>query len=593
MDLSDKLEYIKKRLKENKPSYLAYLFTFMHFFLSFFWQRNIFKFSTDWTEWKGQGFWLTDVRQSYVNEGTESVMVFILSRIVELVFIYLLWKIVFLFKKISKKTLWIFGVIFFVYLAIGFFNYPQTFASMEIDNFGNYSRAIRFLPTYWQSVYTGVFYAGSMMAIPSAFGIFFFQCLMFVSAIGYVFEKTEIYFPKRKAKYLLLFLFLLPESYFLAFNAYRNNIYTSLCIFYFARLAFGYLKYRRGEQEKLNLFSEIGFILLTCIVIIWRSEGIILGACGIVFYIVIYKGRKLKRNLLIFASFICVLYCMHWCQNVGSVKYYGKDYSIINTTDVLYNIFNDSNVALDYPGVDKDLGAIEKVIPVQLLREAGTGAYRNYNWTLGHKDFNQTLVSDEVADAYMSAYYRIIFHNPADYLNVKFNYFFQSIGVNASHKTNTYKGTVTPLENFQYNATITDPAEVYQGKFTNYWFNNRHRTLIYSVITSIITTWNNLWLNTGVKVIANVFVIFIDIYILIKCFIDIFENDVRKGLKKHGAFFLIFFTIIGEIVGIVLFMPEGRPQYLYPMLFSSYIMIYLYFTVSKHMQNLKEENKNE
>ena len=187
-------------------------------------------------------------------------MVFILSRMVELVFIYFLWKIVFLFKKISKKTLWIFGVIFFVYLAIGFFNYPQTIASMEIDNFGNYSRAIRFLPAYWQSCLYRCFLRWKHDGYSICVRNFLFSMSDVCIRYWLRFWKNRDLFSETEAKYLLLFLFLLPESYFLAFNAYRNDIYTSLC---FACLAFGYLKYLRGEREKLNLMSELGFILLT------------------------------------------------------------------------------------------------------------------------------------------------------------------------------------------------------------------------------------------------------------------------------------------------------------------------------------------
>ena len=38
--------------------------------------------------------------------------------------------------------------------------------NLEIDNYTNYAMAIRFLPTYWQGIFTGAVYAGGLLFFP-------------------------------------------------------------------------------------------------------------------------------------------------------------------------------------------------------------------------------------------------------------------------------------------------------------------------------------------------------------------------------------------------------------------------------------------
>ena len=569
-----KAKLITSCAKNKSTDARVYLLTTLHFLISLFWEKSVFIFRTDWTEWKQQGFWLTDIRATYISDGAESIIVYILSRFFSAMLIYVFWKTIFIVvdKNASKETVSIFKNIFFVIFIIGIISYPQSFG-LEIDNYGNYSRAIRFLPIYWQSVFTGAFYAACMMALPSWVGILFFQSVLFVLTIGYVFEKLEKLFPKRKVKYVLLLVFILPETYEILLNPYRNNFYTTLCLFYYSNLFFLYVERKKKGEVVLSWKNDIVFVFSSALIMIWRSEGIILGICGLFVYLLLFKNRKFVQNLIMIICFVMVFLGMWWCQQIGTIKYYGNDYLIINTPNILYNIFNNKKSNLVYEGAVKDIQAINRVVPSQILKESGLEGFRNYNWTLGRKDFNQTLATDEEAVNYMKAYYRIVYHNFEDFLKVQTNCFFRSLRIPVFFPTHIYTGkTFTPLKRFQYNYTVTDPAEIYQGNITGWWLSNYFRQNAFAMINQVNNAWKKLWLHSCAYMIIHLFAIVTDIYILILCFFRMFQ----KSKRWYGIFVILFFSIIGEIVGIFLFMPEGRPQYLYPMLYSSYLLIYLY-----------------
>ena len=91
------------------------------------------------------------------------------------------------------------------------------------------------------------------------------------------------------------------------------------------------------------------------------------------------------------------------------------------------DFFRNPDADFTYDGADSDLNSIEAVVPIEILREYGMNGFRNYNWTKGHRDFNQTLVSDNAAEAYMSAYYRIILNNLDTFFDVQLNCFYNAL----------------------------------------------------------------------------------------------------------------------------------------------------------------------
>lgn len=559
---------IKKLLKSK------YIFPCIHFFLTFVWERYLFIFNDNWAICK------SIPRTEFMSQASESILVYGISKLFAGIIIFGLWNVVFkiIKRKIPSVTLKLFGIIFIIGFLIGLILYPSTFA-LEVDNLLNYSYAIRLLPTYWHSIYTGALYAGCVMVIPHPFSIFIFQWLAFVLTIAYIYIGVEkLTGSESKFKYITLLFFLLPETYYIVFNAYRNNYYTILCLFYFS-----YVFFKGCDKNAAINFKEI--IVITCMaafIMVWRSEGILVGLAGTLILTVYVYKKDMKKTICILTALVCLFTVFSKVQGIGEEKYYGKDYMIINTTNVLYSILNNPEADLSYDGAEEDLAAIENVIPVNVLKETAMTGYRNYNYTKGHLDFNQTLVDDVSADKYMKAYYKIVLHNVTDYLNVQINSFFSSLQLNAVHTTYYYVGdTYTELQQFVYNPWEYD--DVYQSALTAEWEKCEFRVFLYSIVSWFFTVWRELWSNTGINVILHAGVILVDVILFAIEFIRVFIENKKENI----CFLWLFIILIGEIVAITLFMPEGRPAYLYPMLYSSYLIVYFYLVNGKRLSKKK------
>lgn len=549
------------------------VFPILHFLLTFIWERTLFDFSRNNSL---KSLCLTIERNNYMSDFTEILMVYILSKFFAGLMIMLLWKLIFyiLKRKICRPKFFLFGIIFLVGVILGFIFFPSTFA-LEVDNYANYYAAINFLPTYWHSLYTGGIYAGCMMVIPHPFSIFLFQWLFFVIVIAYMYSKIEQRFERKRYKYLALAFFILPETYYIVFNAYRNNFYTILCLFYLTYILFA------SHDKHYKLREIIAISILSAFIMIYRSEGILIGLGGMLYlFLFVYKVHW-KKIILVGTIFIISFVGIRSLHNIGSKKYYGQDYMIINTTNVLYSILNNPQANLSYEGAEEDLANIEAVIPVEVLKEYGMAGYRNYNWTCGRKDFNQTLVDDETASKYMFSYYSIILHNITDYLNVQTNLFFGALGINVQHTTYSYTGNShVELQQFVYDSWQKGSAKLRETPFTKQWENNEIRIFIYSIISWLLTIWRELWTNTGINTILHSAILMLDILIL---FYEIIKMFSDKG-KYHLRFIILFLIVVAELFAILMFMPEGRPAYLYPMLYTSYLLIFMYFIFSREKQ---------
>ena len=552
---------------------IEYIIPAMHFIVTFFLEKNIFVYSDNFD------FVNEIARNDTISDKAEMVIVYILSKICACIIIWLFWKLVFGVIKgaVDKKPVILFGIIFLIGVAMGVFYYPNMM-SISIDNYTNYSMAIRFLPTYWQSIYTGAIYAGSMMVFPHPFGIFFFQWMAFVATVAYIYVGFEKIFLGRNFKYVSLVLFFLPETFYVIFDAYRNNYYTILCLFYFSYLIFTL----RNKEKQFHMNEMIPMAIVSAFIMVWRSEGVLIGLGGMIILIVAYRNNW-KKTLVLSAVFACTFLVTNSIQNIGSKKYYGEDYMIVNTVDVLSNIFNNPNANLDYEGAEDDLLSVEFVVPVQVVKESGLTGYRNYNWTCGRPNFNQSLADDETAAEYMSAYYRIILNNLDTYLNVQTNCFYNALQINARRPTYSYTGEKqTFLSSFEYNRWLVGSEEVRDTYLTTEWEENEVRLYGFTIITWIVTVIRELWNETGLNTLLHAGIILINVLLLITETIKVIFYKEKKSLE----YMLYFLILFGETAAIFLFMPVGRAAYLYPVLYVSYFLIFFYFT-----ERWSEKNK--
>lgn len=557
---------------------LEYAVPAIHFILTFFLERKLFIFS-------GNFDFVNEIaRNDYISDKAEMVIVYILSKLVAAIIIWLMWKFVFdvIKGKIDKKPVILFGIIFVIGVVMGLF-YTPAMTSAPIDDYTTYSMSIRFLPTYWQSIYTGVVYAGSMMVLPHPFGIFLFKWMAFTATVMYIYVGMEKIFDGKNYKYAALIFFFLPESYSIVFESYRNDYYAILCLFYFAYIVFAL----RNKEKEFKMTEMISVAILSGFIMVWRSEGILFGVGGMLVLLVAYR-IKWKKILVLLSVFICAFFITGSIQDIGSKKYYGEDYMIVNTADVLCSIFNNPGANLSYEGVEDDLLAIESVVPVQVLRESGLTGYRNYNWTCGRPNFNQSLVDDETAANYMSAYYRIIYNNLATYLDVQTTNFFAALEIDARRPVYGYSGEkVTFLKDFEYTRWQVGLEEVKDTFLTEKWEVNHFRMQGLIIVYRIILMVRDLWNATGINTILHGGFLLVSVLLFI---VEASKALIYKE-KKSWEYFVYFTVLIGELAALFLFMPVARAAYFYPVLYVSYFVIFFYF-VEKRYKKINEKKES-
>ncbi|WP_028234368.1 hypothetical protein [Pseudobutyrivibrio sp. MD2005] len=526
----------------------------IHILLTFLFERLIFVFS-----WDNILFRTTQPKNYILGDKTEMIMVYILSKICSIVIIVLLWKLIFLIKekRIRKDVIKCFGSIFLVGLIIGVIVFPDNFG-MEVDNYGVYALAIRFLPTYWHSIYTGIIYAGCLMVLPNPISIFIFQWLLLIVVIAYIYNGISELTNGNSIKYIPLVLLLVPETYELVFNAYRNNYYTIICMFYFSYIFF-YFQNKKGNRINISI------IFLSCFIMIWRTEGIIIGVFGLFFMICFCMKISKKELFKICILCIVIFSVLNGIQNIGAKKYYGKDYQIVSTINVLNNILNDEKAIITKSEIDK----INACVPAQIIKETGIDGYRNYNYLMGRKDGNQTLMSESDSTNYISSYYSIVKNNFVDYIYKQISSYFYCIDFPFVDKTHIFQGKPTiVLPQYTDLRNIEGRDDILGVWLVGKWDKNEVRKSISVVIRNTCYSWQLFIKTTHIGTLYRMLVMLGIIRMFtyeLTCFVKKTDYNIYGLIMSLG--------IILELLAVIAFMPEGRLYYLFPMMYSAFWVI--------------------
>ena len=175
----------------------------------------------------------------------------------------------------------------------------------------------------------------------------------------------------------------------------------------------------------------------------------------------------------------------------------------------------------------------------------------------------------------MRSYYSIVLHNIKDFLDVKFNFFFRSMGLDYRRELNEYDGDeIIKLDH--YESKGSDNKEFFEkSQGTLFiWKNMKLRSILSDIMSDIILFWRELHRGAGVTAFRNLTCIFIMMIVI--CY-EAGLNFIEK--RASCPFYLIFIvSLLATILAIILFMPEGRPTYLYASLYSGAVILGCYFT---------------
>ena len=558
-------------MKKKKRIKILYIIPCIHFALSFFWEwlvlipkdRSAVAFSLP--------------MNTIISDSFEQVICYAISKIIAGVIIFLIWHTIFsLFdrKKTDRETVIVFGIILAISSFISLLLWPDVFEAGG-DNFIPYSYAIRLMPEYWHSIYLTCLYTASVMIIPHAASINLLQTVLFVLAVGYLYNRIKMS-DSIKAKWIrfLIFpIFLLRDTFTVMTNPERAEYNVAFTFFFLSLIVMDIIGKKKRPQ-----YQQIVLIVYASFLAVFRSEGIIVATLSFISLMVFVYRPKVIKLVLVVVCLLCMIIVFKLPGKVGDIKYYGSDYSIVNSFNPLHNIFVSESSNLSYEGVEGDLAAIEAITPVKLIEEYASEGYRRYNYSQGYADINQSRASKEVSAAYKKAYRNIVIHNLPIYAKTQVSMFLQAIGAIPNAYVEEYKGDGSNYPSFGQELWQVgrDDFQVIPGRYR--WERFGLRNTLAAIFT--IPRLKYVDILTKSRVYTAFFVMEFLFGLLIPVFAVIYyvrkkkeDNENSKRLFGIGVLSLILELYV---TALALVMPVGANMYFHAYIYCMFMVIIVF-----------------
>lgn len=539
---------------------VRYLLPIIHFILSFVYERSFLIFNAE------DGVRMAIPRSDFYSDKAEHIVAYVISKIFAAMLIFLVWKLLFYvcdhFKDKAVKV----GLCVFIVLFVVFGVFLLTDVNLRSDdNYISYAYALRLWPEYWHSAYLSTLYAGMMMVFPNPAAIGVIQWLGLSAVIGYAFnriDKSPVL--KGRFKWLILLIFVLPNSYILVVDPYRTELYAIICMFFSSLLVMDFVDQKERNAAELALIS-----VLAAFIAVFRSEGIILGLGGFVAALIFGYKPGLKRIIAHTAFAVLAFLVILLPQKLGDKKYYGKDYTIINSFPSLINILNDGNHNIDYDGAEESLAAINRVVPLDIVSLYGMGGYHRHNIYCGRVDINQSYATDEEASAYVKGFYDLVFHNKKIYLKTQFVMWEQSLFLRNEPFVAEPVGVIltSPIADFKLDLWQDGKAEYIKNLRLQSWHDNSFRQKVAGFISSVLNKVHDFSFNRIHAASASlIFITLLSVIIMLKEFVLFFKK--KRENTALGVFMLI---LLLQYAAIVIVMPAGAQVYFHATYYSMLI----------------------
>lgn len=410
-----------------------------------------------------------------------------------------------------------------------------------------YSLTIRYLPDYWQHFLTNVVYAVCMHVFPHNIAPSALKGLVCCGILAYLFYKLQEIFPKTGYKYLVFLLYLLPQTLYICGPLHRNLYYTLVLVLFFMILIFEKLEKGKCTIKKLILYGIFTALLAT-----WRSEGIILlFFIPVLLLMVYYEKGKMKKWILTYLISLASFYLVFSVpQKMGMAEQFGKDYLIINFTNgPLPAVFNTSYANLSYEGAEEDLANIDKIVPIDYIKQFTIFSFQHYNCDSG-RNISQTLSTSEDQSAFVKSALSICAHNWKIVLKERINCFVGALGEESYYPlpSSTYCGIEgTSLASFRETIAF-GTTEAYSSGM-EFWNSDKvvaatdelERKIQYSLLDSFTNA-------------TSIFMLGYIVWLFLYTFV-----------KKNWFWCLIALMEIGQLTIIFLLEPGAYPIYILPM----------------------------
>lgn len=429
---------------------------FLHFICTFVWSRLVFR--------AGEFDMGLKILSTGISARQEALIHTVYARGLAFLLILLLWWMIgSLFAGgFTKREIATFFGTFFVLLFLVGIGFPQNFFQGEQDNLLTFAHAIRNQPFYWHGALTSIYYAACLYVLPHPFAIQTVT-LLAVSVIVVL----GLYRVKGAWCFVLLAV-ILPETMIVITFPYRNNLYAVLLVL---TLLLVLQQKQRGRAPSPT--GKMVFLFLFAVLAVWRTEGLFF---ALALFGVLFAGSfqtSLKEFGKATVVFLAMVVLLSAPQKPGNAKYHGKDYLILTTTEWLPACLNVANSNVSYEGAVEDLQAIDRVVPVEMIRALGSRAFHKNNFESG-RSVIQTACTESEAAAYMKASFRIVLHNLVPFIKGRWNLAMAANGGRLFLGVGEYMGEPVSFDDGVIYGPIRDQwaiceEEMYQMGFCQQW----------------------------------------------------------------------------------------------------------------------------
>lgn len=457
-----------------KIKLVRYMITILHMIATLVWQGKIFKNV-------GVNPSGTKLLNDAIPDMVERIVTLSLSFLFAFLIIWFLWKAVFAVFEDFKREYILFFVIYIagaVFLAA---LWPQilTYVGASYDdNVVTYSCAVRLTPDYWHSIYHSVIYCAALLVFPVDFMIPLCQWTLYVLTMVYVFERAKALEFKRK--WLIFLVFALPDNLLMMGYSHRIMIYVSLATLYAAIIIFDIL-----ERRERSFGWDVCLALFGAFLCVYRSEGIIPGMLLYGIYVLFQGRRKIGPILGSIGLFAVFFLLITLPQKMGSIRYYGDDYSMLNAMAPLQVIINAPESRITAEQWD----GINGVLPSWAIAQYGADGYRRYNSTVtGNPDLDQSSAGDR-SKAFMKAYTGVILANKEIYLNYLLDKFFVTTASRHLYFFEQYYGEDHGLPGWTYPGWDNGREDLFGNHHTLVWTEYTQKLGIFPKVKEISDKW--------------------------------------------------------------------------------------------------------
>lgn len=513
----------------------------IHFALTFVWSSLIFR--------TGKFDMSLIVLSQRFSDEAEKVIHTVYAKGLAFLMIMLFWWLLDRVRsgEILRKQLTVFLCTFGVLIFLIGMGFPENFYLGDGDNLLTFVHAIRNQPFYWHGALTSIYYAACFYVLPHPFAVQL-ATLLAVSAIVVL-----AWFRVKGLRPFLILALFLPETLTVCTSPYRNNLYTILLI-----LMLLLVLWKRDSAGEISRTGKVVFLFLFAVLAVWRTEGVFF-AIGL--FLVLFVGT-LKTNLKSFLKYTVLLIAFAMLlsapQKIGNEKYHGKDYLIITTTEWLPACLNTKDANLSYEGAKEDLAAIDRVVPVEMIKAMASRAFHMNNVQSG-RSVIQTACSPQEAQAYMKAVFRVVLHNIVPFIKGRFNLAMSSNGGEFFLGVGQYEGEPMPFDYSVYDQ-IDEWCELGKSELAQIggcaaWEQNGIRRMGNRLIGYARAAWSDtLSLRFTLLAAACIY--------LVLWVVRLFRT---RALRQSGWQSALLACIgIGEIGIVVVGAPEIRTAYYFP-----------------------------